>query len=105
PVGKGRNLLANSLGTAPDESLAWPVDGAVDGALLQALEQTGSDVVVLDPRHLPAPETGVTQNATVDLGDRPEPQRALGGDAVLSGALTDPRPGGPPLACGQGVSA
>jgi hypothetical protein len=105
PVGKGRNLLANSLGTAPDESLAWPVDGAVDGALLQALEQTGSDVVVLDPRHLPAPETGVTQNATVDLGDRPEPQRALVGDAVLSEALTDPRSASAPVEWAQRILA
>ena len=36
----GRDLLRDGLGTAPDESLAWPVDGAVDGALLQTLEQT-----------------------------------------------------------------
>jgi hypothetical protein len=105
PVGKGRNLLANGLGTAPDESLAWPVDGAVDGALLQALEQTGSDVVVLDPRHLPAPETGVTQNATVDLGDGPEPQRALVGDAVLSEALADPRSAGAPVEWAQRILA
>ena len=105
PVGKGRNLLASNLGTAPDESLAWPVDGAVDGALLQALEQTGSDVVVLDPRHLPAPETGVTQNATVDLGGGPEPQRALVGDAVLSEALTDPRSASAPVEWAQRILA
>src|SRR4029450_14097337 len=67
-VGRGRDLLTQGLGTAPDAGLAWPVDGAVDGALLQALEQTGSDVVVLDPRHLPAPPSGGTQNAPVDLG-------------------------------------
>ena len=105
PVGKGRNLLANGLGTAPDESLAWPVDGAVDGALLQALEQGGSDVVVLEPRHLPAPETGVTQNATVDLGDGPEPQRALVGDDVLSEALADPRSAGAPVEWAQRILA
>jgi len=105
PVGKGRNLLANGLGTAPDESLAWPVDGAVDGALLQALEQAGSDVVVLEPRHLPAPETGVTQNATVDLGDGPEPQRALVGDDVLSEALADPRSAGAPVEWAQRILA
>ena len=51
----GRDLLKNGLGTAPDESLAWPVDGAVDGALLQTLAQTGGDAIVLDPRHFPAP--------------------------------------------------
>ena len=90
-VGLGRDLLTQGLGTAPVTGLAWPVDGAVDGALLQTLEQTGSDVVVLDPRHLPAPPSVVTQNATVDLGGGPEPQRALIGDAVLSGALSDPR--------------
>ena len=89
-VGRGRDLLTQGLGTPPDTRLAWPVDGAVDGALLETLEQTGSDVVVLDPRHLPAPPSAVTQNATVDLADRPEPQRALVGDAVLSGALGDP---------------
>jgi hypothetical protein len=105
PVARGRNLLANGLGTAPDGSLAWPVDGAIDGALLQALEQTGSDVVVLEPRHLPAPETGVTQNATVDLGGGPEPQRALVGDPVLSGALTDPRSASVPAEWAQRILA
>jgi hypothetical protein len=105
PVAKGRNLLANGLGTAPDGSLAWPVDGAVDGALLQALEQTGSDVVVLAPRHLPAPDTGVTQNTTVDLGGGPEPQRALVGDAVLSDALTDPRSASAPVEWAQRILA
>jgi Family of unknown function (DUF6049) len=105
PVAKGRNVLTNGLGTAPDGSLAWPVDGAIDGALLQALEQTGSDVVVLEPRHLPAPETGVTQNATVDLGGGPEPQRALVGDAVLSGALTDPRSASIPVEWAQRILA
>jgi hypothetical protein len=105
PVAKGRNLLTNGLGTAPDGSLAWPVDGAVDGALLQALEQTGSDVVVLEPRHLPAPSDGVTQNATVDLGGGPEPQRALVGDPALSGALTDPRSAGAPIEWAQRVLA
>jgi hypothetical protein len=105
PVAKGRNVLANGLGTTPDGSLAWPVDGAIDGALLQALEQTGSDVVVLDPRHLPAPSDGVTQNATVDLGGGPEPQRALVGDPVLSGALTDPRSAGAPVEWAQRILA
>jgi hypothetical protein len=105
PVAKGRNVLANGLGTAPDGSLAWPVDGAIDGALLQALEQAGSDVVVLEPRHLPAPSDGVTQNATVDLGGGPEPQRALVGDPVLSGALTDPRSASAPVAWAQRILA
>jgi hypothetical protein len=104
-VGRGRDLLTQGLGTPPDPGLAWPVDGAVDGALLQTLEQTGSDVVVLDPRHLPAPPSAVTQNATVDLGGGPEPQRALVGDAVLSGALTDPRAATAPAEWAQRVLA
>jgi hypothetical protein len=104
-VQRGRELLADGLGTPPDTRLAWPVDGAIDGALLQTLEQRGSDVVVLDPRHLPAPETGVTQNATVDLGPGPEPQRALVGDAVLSGALSDPRAASAPAEWAQRILA
>jgi hypothetical protein len=104
-VGIGRDLLTQGLGTAPLTSLAWPVDGAVDGALLQTLEQTGSDVVVLDPRHLPAPPSGVTQNATVDLGGGPEPQRALVGDTALSGALSDPRAATAPAEWAQRVLA
>jgi hypothetical protein len=104
-VGRGRELVTDGLGTAPDAALAWPVDGAVDGALLQTLQQTGSDVVVLDPRHLPAPPTGVTQNATVDLSGGPEPQRALVGDAVLSGALTDPRAASAPAEWAQRILA
>ena len=104
-VGRGRDLLTQGLGTAPDAGLAWPVDGAVDGALLDTLEQTGSDVVVLDPRHLPAPSSLVTQNATVDLGGGPEPQRALVGDAVLSGALGDPRAATAPAEWAQRVLA
>ena len=101
----GRDLLRNSLGTAPDESLAWPVDGAIDGALLQTLERTGSDAVVLEPRHLPAPPTGFTRNATVDLAGGPEPQRALVGDAVLSAALTDPRAASVPAEWAQRILA
>jgi hypothetical protein len=93
------------LGTAPDESLAWPVDGAVDGALLQTLEQTGSEVVVLDPRHFPAPEAAMTQNATIDLGGGPNPQRALVGDAVLTAALADPRSATAPAEWAQRVLA
>jgi hypothetical protein len=102
-VGRGRDLLTQGLGTAPDARLAWPVDGAVDGALLETLEQTGSDVVVLDPRHLPAPPSLVTQNATV--GGGPEPQRALVGDAALSGALADPRAATAPAEWAQRVLA
>jgi hypothetical protein len=101
----GRDLLENGLGTAPDDALAWPVDGAIDGAVLQALDQTGSDVVVLDPRHLPAPSTGVTQNATVALGGGPQPQRALVGDVVLSGGLTDPRAATAPAEWAQRILA
>jgi Family of unknown function (DUF6049) len=101
----GRDLLGNNLGTAPVESLAWPVDGAVDGALLQSLEQTNSDVVVLEPRHLPAPSTGFTRNATVDLGEGPAPQRALVGDAGLSAALADPRSAAAPVEWAQRVLA
>ncbi|HEX5880766.1 MAG TPA: DUF6049 family protein [Actinomycetota bacterium] len=104
-VGVGRSEVENGLGTAPEESLAWPVDGAVDGALLRTIEQTGSDVVVLDPRHLPAPPTAVTPNATVDLGAGPGGQRALVGDAVLSAALADPRAGSAPVEWAQRVLA
>ena len=102
----GRDLLEDGLGTTPDDALAWPVDGAIDGAVLQTLDRAGSDVVVLDPRHLPAPETGVTQNATVDLGSGGlQPQRALVGDAVLSAALTDPRAATAPAEWAQRVLA
>jgi hypothetical protein len=101
----GRELLRDALGTSPDESLAWPVDGAVDGALLQTLAQSRSDVVVLDQRHLPAPPTTATQNATVDLGDGPDPQRALVGDAELSAALADPRAASAPVEWAQRILA
>jgi Family of unknown function (DUF6049) len=104
-VGVGRSEIENGLGTAPEESLAWPVDGAVDGALLRTIEQTGSHVVVLDPRHLPAPPTAVTPNATVDLGAGPGGQRALVGDALLSAALADPRAGSAPVEWAQRVLA
>jgi Family of unknown function (DUF6049) len=101
----GRDVLTNRLGTAPDPALAWPVDGAVDGALLQTLEQARATVVVLDPRHLPAPSSGVTANATVDLGRGPDPQRALVGDAGLSAALADPRAASAPAEWVQRILA
>jgi hypothetical protein len=101
----GRDLIENGLGTAPTEDLAWPVDGAIDGALLQTLELTGSDVVVLDPRHLPAPASDVTQNATVGLGGGPDGQRALVGDPTLAAALTDPRAATRPAEWAQRVLA
>jgi Family of unknown function (DUF6049) len=104
-VAVGRSEVENGLGTPPEELLAWPVDGAVDGALLRAIEQSGGDVVVLDPRHLPAPSTAVTQNATVELGDGPDGQRALVGDAELSAALTDPRAGSTPVEWVQRILA
>ena len=101
----GRELLESGLGTPPVESLAWPVDGAIDGAVLRTLQQAGGEVVVLDPRHLPAPETSVTQNATVDLGGGPDPQRALVGDAALSAALGDPRAASDPAGWAQRILA
>ena len=101
----GRDRIENGLGTPPDESLAWPVDGAIDGAVLRTLEQTGGHVVVLDARHLPGPETAVTQNATVDLGGGPDPQRALVGDAALSAALADPRAARDPAEWAQRILA
>lgn len=104
-VAEGRSVVENGLGTPPEESLAWPVDGAVDGALLRAIEQSGGKVVVLDPRHLPAPPTAVTQNATVDLGGGPDGQRALVGDAELSAALTDPRADSAPVEWVQRILA
>jgi hypothetical protein len=104
-VAVGRNQLELRLGTPPEESLAWPVDGAVDGALLRAIAQTGGDVVVLDPRHLPAPPSPVTQNATVALGEGPGAQRALVGDAALTAALDDPRAGSAPVEWAQRVLA
>jgi hypothetical protein len=104
-VQTGRELLTAGLGTAPDATLAWPVDGAIDGALLQTLERARGKVVVLDPRHLPATPTGVTANATVDLGGGPDPQRALVGDAVLSAALVDPRAASAPAEWAQRILA
>jgi hypothetical protein len=104
-VQTGRSWLENGLGTGPDKSLAWPVDGAIDGAVLQTLAQAGSGVVVLDPRHLPAPPSPVTQNAPVDLGGGPEPQRALVADAALSAALSDPRAATAPAEWAQRVLA
>jgi hypothetical protein len=101
----GRDRIENGLGTPPDESLAWPVDGAIDGAVLRTIEQTGGDVVVLDARHLPGPETAVTLNATVDLGGGPDPQRALVGDAALSAALADPRAASDPAEWAQRILA
>ena len=77
----------------------------MDGALLQTLEQARATVVVLDPRHLPAPPSGVTANATVDLGDGPDPQRALVGDAGLSAALADPRAASAPAEWAQRILA
>jgi hypothetical protein len=101
----GRSVLRRELGTPPDQRLAWPVDGAIDAAVLQALAATGADTVVLDPRRLPTSAT-TTQNATVDLGEGMlERQRALVGDPVLSTALTDPRAASAPVEWAQRVLA
>jgi hypothetical protein len=101
----GRSVLRRELGTPPDQRLAWPVDGAIDAAVLQALAATGADTVVLDPRRLPTSAT-TTQNATVDLGEGMlQRQRALVGDPVLSSALTDPRAASAPVEWAQRVLA
>jgi hypothetical protein len=101
----GRTVLRAELGTPPDQRLAWPVDGAIDAAVLQALAAAGADTVVLDPRRLPAPAT-TTQNATVDLGEGMlQRQRALVGDPVLSAALTDPRAASAPAEWAQRILA
>ena len=103
----GRQLLGADLGTAPQETLAWPVDGAIDAAVLQTLAQTGANAVVLDQRRLPtAAATTTTQNATVDLGGGLlQPQRALVGDPVLSAALGDQRADAAPVEWAQRVLA
>jgi Family of unknown function (DUF6049) len=101
----GRTVVRADLGTAPDQRLAWPVDGAIDAAVLQTLAAAGADVVVLDPRRLPTSAT-TTQNATVDLGEGMlQSQRALVGDPVLSAALTDPRAASAPAEWAQRVLA
>jgi hypothetical protein len=101
----GRNVLRQELGTPPDQRLAWPVDGPIDAAVLQALAAAGADTVVLDPRRLPTSAT-TTQNATVDLGEGMlERQRALVGDPVLSAALTDPRAASAPAEWAQRILA
>jgi hypothetical protein len=101
----GRTALRADLGTQPDQRLAWPVDGAIDAAVLQTLAAAGADTVVLDPRRLPTPAT-TTQNATVDLGEGMlQRQRALVGDPVLSAALTDPRAASAPAEWAQRVLA
>jgi hypothetical protein len=101
----GRNVVRAELGTPPDQRLAWPVDGAIDAAVLQALAASGADTVVLDPRWLPTSAT-TTQNATVDLGEGMlQRQRALVGDPVLSAALTDPRAESAPAEWAQRILA
>jgi Family of unknown function (DUF6049) len=101
----GRTVLKGSLGTTPDQRLAWPVDGAIDGAVLQALAAAGADTVVLDPRRLPTSAT-TTQNATVELGGGLlQSQRALVGDPGLSAALSDPRAATAPAEWAQRVLA
>ena len=103
----GRQLLGADLGTAPEDALAWPVDGAIDAAVLQTLAQTGANVVVLDARRLPpAAATTTTQNATVELGGGLlQPQRALVGDPVLAAALGDQRAAAAPVEWAQRVLA
>jgi Family of unknown function (DUF6049) len=101
----GRNVLRAELGTPPDQRLAWPVDGAIDAAVLQALAAAGADTVVLEPHRLPAAAT-TTQNATVDLGEGMlQRQRALVGDPALSAALTDPRAASAPAEWAQRILA
>jgi len=101
----GRNVLRAELGTAPDQRLAWPVDGAIDAAVLQALAAAGADTVVLDQRRLPTAAT-ITQNATVDLGEGMlQRQRALVGDPALSAALADPRATSAPAEWAQRILA
>jgi Family of unknown function (DUF6049) len=101
----GRTVLRREMGTPPDQRLAWPVDGAIDAAVLQALAAAGADTVVLDPRRLPSSAT-TTQNATVDLGEGMlQRQRALVGDPVLSAALADPKAASAPAEWAQRILA
>jgi Family of unknown function (DUF6049) len=103
----GRTALRAELGTPPDQRLAWPVDGAIDAAVLQALAAGGADTVVLDPHRLPTPASAtITQNTTVDLGEGMlQRQRALVGDPALSAALTDPRAASAPAEWAQRILA
>jgi Family of unknown function (DUF6049) len=101
----GRTVLRAELGTPPDQRLAWPVDGAIDAAVLQALAAAGADTVVLEPHRLPSSAT-TTQNATVDLGEGMlQRQRALVGDPVLSAALADPKAASAPAEWAQRILA
>ena len=104
-VFQGRQLLQSALGTTPDQGLAWPVSGPVDGATLRTLANTGTDVVVLDPTLLPS-TAPTTQNATVGLGaGDATPARALVPDQGLQAALADQRATSEPAAWAQRVLA
>jgi Family of unknown function (DUF6049) len=100
----GRRRLRDALGSQPDETLAWPVSGAIDAATLRTLDNTGAEMVVLDAGLLPT-TAPTTQNATVDLGGISSPQKALVPDPGLAAVLADQRVASDPAAWAQRVLA
>ncbi len=104
-ISQGRSLLGDELGTAPDTTLAWPVDGAIDTATLKGIALSGATTVVLPARLLPT-TTALTQNATVNLGPGVAPlRRALVPDTSLSEALSNAQSAAAPVAWAQRVLA
>lgn len=89
-ITKGREDLADMLGTAPDGSILWPPGGMVEAATLATLGRAGVRTVILSPEMLPV-RSDLTQNATVQLeAGTGQPAQALVGDPALSSALADP---------------
>lgn len=101
-VARGREVVANALSVTPEQTLAWPVDGALTPGALTVWRDAGADRFVLDSTSTGGDATTVTTpGASARLIDVDGGQvAALVTDPVLQSIVTgaDRWPDGPRMA-------
>ncbi len=99
-VDRGRLVAEDILGTPPQTTLAWPMDGVLTEAALSVLLDAGSDTFVLSPAAVEQASGRRTPDAASEVLTSEGSVAALVGDQVLNDivAAADGWPTGPRLA-------
>ncbi len=100
-IERGRELVTDVLGVAPDTAVAWPVDGAVTESALEIWQQVGDSELVLSADALgPATAATRTPSAPATVSTSTGTGNVLISDPVLDEivAAADGWPTGPRMA-------
>jgi hypothetical protein len=88
-IALGRSELSTALPEAQFPSIAWPANGAVDQATLDAYAAAGSTAVIVDGNQIPASPAAdlTTQSAPTELDTRGPDIRGLAADSEARSLL------------------